>query len=178
MGTLFLPLSDVYIGSLHYLLHTFIKLYYTNSLSDQASSLVQNWIPLHWRPRIPVSFHAQQQHFSLRYTGLTQASATLWPGPNISHEPCFRKLWFGPESIYSLKHTFPMSFETESMTQARANLTPRLNISHGPCSTEFWFRTEVTYAPDPTFCMLLAEKSDLGKSLFNTWTQHFPWFLL
>ena len=134
-----------------------------------GSSLVQNWIPLLWRPRIPNSFHAQQL-FSLRYTGLTQERATLQPEPNISHDPCSRKLWLGPESIYFLKPTFPMSFTTESMTQARANLTPRPNIFHGPCGTEVWLRTEVTYAPDPTFRMLLAEKSDSGKSLFNTWT--------
>ena len=36
---LFLPPSDAYIRSFLYLLYTLIKLYYTKSLSDQASSL-------------------------------------------------------------------------------------------------------------------------------------------
>ena len=38
-GVLFLPPSDVYVRSFLYLLYTLIKLYYTNALSDQASSL-------------------------------------------------------------------------------------------------------------------------------------------
>ena len=38
-GVLFLSPFDVYIRSFLYLLYTLIKLYYTKSLSDQASSL-------------------------------------------------------------------------------------------------------------------------------------------
>ena len=36
---LFLPSSDAYVRSFLYLLYTLIKLYYTEALSDQASSL-------------------------------------------------------------------------------------------------------------------------------------------
>ena len=36
---LFLPPSDAYVKSFLYLLYTLIKLYYTKSLSNQASSL-------------------------------------------------------------------------------------------------------------------------------------------
>ena len=36
---LFLPASDVYVRSFLHLLYTLIKLYYTKTLSDQASSL-------------------------------------------------------------------------------------------------------------------------------------------
>ena len=64
-GTLFLmPPSDVYVRSFLYLYYTLIKLYYTKVLSHQASSLVPDWIPLLQRPRIPVSFTAQQQPFT------------------------------------------------------------------------------------------------------------------
>ena len=41
------------------------KLYYPKALSDQASSLAPDWIPLLWRPRIPVSFTALQQPFKV-----------------------------------------------------------------------------------------------------------------
>ena len=50
-GVLFLPPSDVYVRSFLYLLYTWIKLYYTEALSNQASSLALDWILL-WRPRI------------------------------------------------------------------------------------------------------------------------------
>ena len=50
-GVLFLPPSDVYVRSFLYLLYTWIKLYYTEALSSQASSLALDWILL-WRPRI------------------------------------------------------------------------------------------------------------------------------
>ena len=36
---LFLPPSDAYVRSFLYLFHTLIKLYYTEALRDQASSL-------------------------------------------------------------------------------------------------------------------------------------------
>ena len=39
-GVLFLPPSDAYVRSFLYLLYTLIKLYYTKTLNDQASSLV------------------------------------------------------------------------------------------------------------------------------------------
>ena len=52
---LFLPPSDAYVRSFLYLLYTLIKLYYTQALSNQASSLVPDWILLLWEPRIPVS---------------------------------------------------------------------------------------------------------------------------
>ena len=51
---LFLPPCDVYVRSFLYLLYTWIKLYYTKTLSDQASSLAPDWILLQ-RPRIPAS---------------------------------------------------------------------------------------------------------------------------
>ena len=54
-GVLFLPPSDAYVRSFLYLLYTLIKLYYTKALSDQASSLVRDWILLRG-PRIPVSW--------------------------------------------------------------------------------------------------------------------------
>ena len=38
-GALFLAPSDVYVRSFFYPFYTFIKLYYTKALSDQASSL-------------------------------------------------------------------------------------------------------------------------------------------
>ena len=38
-GVLFLPPSDAYVTRLLYLLYTLIKLYYTKSLRDRASSL-------------------------------------------------------------------------------------------------------------------------------------------
>ena len=60
---LLLPPSDVYVGSFLYLFYTLINLYYTKALSDQALPLASAWIPLLWRPRIPVSFMAQQQPF-------------------------------------------------------------------------------------------------------------------
>ena len=53
---LFLPPSDAYVRSFLYFLYTLIKLYYTKALSDQASSLAPDWIPLLQRPRIPASF--------------------------------------------------------------------------------------------------------------------------
>jgi len=61
---LFLPPSDVYVRSFLYLFYTLTKLYYTRALSDQASSLAPDWIPLLWRPRILTSFTAQQQPFT------------------------------------------------------------------------------------------------------------------
>ena len=41
-GALFLPPSDAYVRSFLHLLYTLIKLYYTKTLSDQASSLAQD----------------------------------------------------------------------------------------------------------------------------------------
>ena len=38
-GVLFLPSSDVYVRSFHYLFYTLIKLCYSKTLSDQALSL-------------------------------------------------------------------------------------------------------------------------------------------
>ena len=54
-GVLFLPPSDAYVRSFLYLLYTLIKLYYTKALSNQASSLVSDWILLLRGPRILVS---------------------------------------------------------------------------------------------------------------------------
>ena len=61
-GTL-LPPSDAYVRSFLYLLYTLIKLYYTKSLSDPASSLALDWICLLQRPRIP-HLIVQQQPFT------------------------------------------------------------------------------------------------------------------
>ena len=49
---LFLPPSDVYVRNFLYLLYTLKKLYYTKSLSNQASSLFPGWILLLWSPRV------------------------------------------------------------------------------------------------------------------------------
>ena len=54
-GVLFLPPSDAYVRSFLYLLYTLVKLYYTEALSDQASSLAPDWILL-WGPRILASW--------------------------------------------------------------------------------------------------------------------------
>ena len=67
-GVLFLPPSEAYVRSFLYLLYTLIKLYYTKALSDQASSLAPDWIPLLRKPRIPTSFlgSATTFHFALK----------------------------------------------------------------------------------------------------------------
>ena len=62
---LFLHPTDAYVRSFLYLLYTLIKLYYTKALSDEASSLALDWIPLLWRPRIPVSFRGSATTFQL-----------------------------------------------------------------------------------------------------------------
>ena len=62
---LFLPPSDVCIRSFLYLFYILIELYYTKALSDQASSLALDWIPLLWRPRIPVSLRGSATTFHL-----------------------------------------------------------------------------------------------------------------
>ena len=63
-GALFLPPSEVYVRSFLYLFYTLIKLYYTKTLSDQASSSALDWILPLQRPRIPASFVVQQQPFN------------------------------------------------------------------------------------------------------------------
>ena len=64
-AALFLPPSDVYVRSFPYLFYTLIKLYYTKALSNQASSLALDRIPLLLRPRIPASFTAHTDNLSL-----------------------------------------------------------------------------------------------------------------
>ena len=64
-GVLFLPPSDAYVRSFLYLPYTLIKLYYTKALSNQASSLAPDWIPLLQRPRIPASFRGSATTFHL-----------------------------------------------------------------------------------------------------------------
>ena len=83
--------SDVYAQNLLYLFYTLVNLYYTTSVSDQASSLAPDWILLPQRPRIPASFTAQQQPF------------------NCSHEirRCFllgRKAMTNIDSVFKSKH--------------------------------------------------------------------------
>ena len=63
-GVLFLPPSNVYVRSFLFLLYTLVKLYYTRALSDQALSLVPDWILL-WRPRIPASLRDSATTFHL-----------------------------------------------------------------------------------------------------------------
>ena len=60
---LFLPPSDVYVRSFLYLCYTLIKLYYTKSLSNQASFLAPDWILLLRRPRIPASLRCSATTF-------------------------------------------------------------------------------------------------------------------
>ena len=50
----------------NYFLYTLIKLYYTKSLSDQASSLAPDWTLLLRNPRVPVVLHdsATTFHFN------------------------------------------------------------------------------------------------------------------
>ena len=67
-GVLFLPPSDAYDRSFLYLPYTLIKLHYTKDLSDQASSLAQDWILLR-RPRILASFCGSTTSFHL-YNGI------------------------------------------------------------------------------------------------------------
>ena len=81
-GVLFLPPSDAYVRSFLYLLYTFIKLYYTKALGDQASSLALDWI-LFWGPRILVSspdstttFHLQWAIPTLAQTVYTRCLCT------------------------------------------------------------------------------------------------------
>ena len=62
---LFLPPSDAYVSSFLNLLYTLIKLYYTKSLSDQASSQAPGWILLLWRSRILASLHGSATAFHL-----------------------------------------------------------------------------------------------------------------
>ena len=64
-GVFFLPPSNAYVRSFLHLLYTLTELYYTNALSDQASSLALDWIPLLWRPRIPVSLRGSATTFHL-----------------------------------------------------------------------------------------------------------------
>ena len=56
--------SDVYVRSFLYLFYNLIKLYYTKALSDQASSLALDRIPLFWRPQIPALFPACSSNIS------------------------------------------------------------------------------------------------------------------
>ena len=106
----------------------------------------------------PAIFHGQQT-FTLGHRSLTQASAT-WPrGPNISHDPCFRKVWLRPESTDALNPTFPMLFATQIMTEARAKLPPRPNIFQIPCGTEIWLRPDLTYTPTQLFSCSMHQKS-------------------
>ena len=62
---LFLPPSDAYVSSFLNLLYTLMKLYYTKSLSDQASSQAPGWILLLWRSRILASLHGSATTFHL-----------------------------------------------------------------------------------------------------------------
>ena len=90
---LFLPLSDVYVRSFLYLLYTLIKLYYTKSLSDQASSLAPDWILLLWRPRIQ-SFVLQQQPFNR-----TDLKTVYWIWPYGEH--------FTPHLVWNPRQNIP-----------------------------------------------------------------------
>ena len=63
---LLLPPSDAYVRSFLYLLYTLIKLYYTKSLSNPASSLAPDWISLLRRPRIPCLIVQQDPFTNLR----------------------------------------------------------------------------------------------------------------
>ena len=70
---LFLPPSDAYVRS-------FLYLYYTKALSDQASSLAPDWILLFQRPRIPVSFcgWATTFHCHVKWVQLHGSLNSLW----------------------------------------------------------------------------------------------------
>ena len=82
----FLPPSDAYVRSFLYLLYTLIELYYTKSLSDQASSLAPDWILLLRGPRIPVSLRDSTTTFH-------------WPGE-------FHELSVGKQSEATFTFTF------------------------------------------------------------------------
>ena len=56
-GVLFLLCYDVFVRSFLYLVYTLIKLYYTKVLSNPASSLALDSIPLLRRPRILAFLH-------------------------------------------------------------------------------------------------------------------------
>ena len=81
-GAVFLSPSDVYVRS--FLFYTLIKLYYTKALSNQASSVALDWIPLLQRLRISASFTAQQQ--------LSNCFSSLYILP-AEYQPSLSKLW-------------------------------------------------------------------------------------
>ena len=58
--------SDVYVRSFLYLFYTLIKLDYTKSSGNPASSLAPGWMLLLQRPRIPASFTVHSSNLSHR----------------------------------------------------------------------------------------------------------------
>ena len=90
-GSLFLPPSDVCVRSFLCLFYTLINLYHTKALSNRAPSLAPGWIPLLQRPRILVSFTAEQQPFTRKNwrqeeKGMTEVEMVGWHHPLNGHE--------------------------------------------------------------------------------------------
>ena len=104
-GVLFLPLSDVYDRSFLYLLYTLVKLNYTKALSNQASSLAPDWIPLLQRPRIPASFPGSATTFQ---ADLGESSRPL----KQMHlkKPCDSDVVMMESSLTGLHHIRPDPF--------------------------------------------------------------------
>ena len=107
----------MYVRSILYHFHTLIKFCYTKSLSDQASSLAPDWIPLLWRPRILAFFTAQQQHFimiNIIYSIYMCLSYVCYQ--KLNYQKCFQF-----SSVHSLSYVW--LFVTPWTTAQQASLS-------------------------------------------------------
>ena len=95
-GALFLSPPDVYVRSYVCLFYTLIKLYYTKTLRNQDLSLAPEWIPLLQRPRILVSFTAQQQHLISMIKSPDLAGGDHWRGREemVSGSAKTKQIWY------------------------------------------------------------------------------------
>ena len=91
------------------------------ALSNQASSLVPDWIPLLWRPRIPASFMAQQQPFRVT----KESDKTQWLNNNSLVNRYFWVLYQLPPTIFLKSH-----FSIEGVCTTHAIFLP-LSLSEG-----------------------------------------------
>ena len=130
IGVLFLPPSDAYVRSFLYLLYTLIKLYYTKTLSDQASSLAPDWILLLRGPRIPVYSRDSTTTFHI-HPSFHLSICTC--GPSLM--PCFLPSWSGPVA--------PWCFSCSDTTRGCSIFTPPLDTTDAPRRPEL---------PTPSFC--------------------------
>ena len=102
---LFLSPSDDYVRSFLYLLYALIKLYYTNALSDQASSLAPDWILLLQGPRIPASWFNNKLSIRCCQQCEEILSSTVGESTNFHFFQDFRQLISNILKIYTFtKH--------------------------------------------------------------------------